>query len=1370
MSKRILSLLLCFAMVVTSLIVVPVTAVTYLNTQLKVLPDVTTALPGDTINYTIIMGPVSDLGSMQMCLDIPEGLTLVEGSGRLADGLKETMGFDVIDWTEVPSRMINGGALYDYNSDTPTTLGYFQCTVDEGFYGTTAVGLNRLEFYSCETWIDHTERYSVFTVPVDIELPAGVFLPATEVWFAGAEVNAEKPYVMQPMKSSPDTQATEDPCIASASPIPEAGQKFLATFDAETGTLTFNSGYELIEKDGTVEPEGDWNSFSTMQLMPGTNTKYGIKANGNLTIDLNGYTNGFWLDWNNHIKDVNSYGIYVEGDLTIKGDGYLRVTASAPQDVGNNYADSYTAYGVYAAGDVNFDGGMVYFFERPYVDPVAGDTATFVHAEGDITLNGGDVKMRGMKRSTWLTKFNKEPIYDSNYYYLPNVSDIEIEHAELQTLGFTRYVAGGSYNNTNNASYLIKRFDLNFETYGGSVFDPITKKIGEVVDLTEYVPIKDGLVFRGWYLDEAFTAPVSEVTLEEDTMVYAKYETPTESYTLTFDVDGGYEMDPVEELDGRTIDFSGIFPTKTGYEFEGWFSNPEFTERVSSIVITADTTVYAKWAKIFGTFEKVDEAPAPVPGTSPATEMWYANAKLTNDVPYLYGTSAGNTEMYVMSSASEVAPDGYSLLATFKDGVFTYVRGFNSSLGWNTYTSFVEVPELSHEKIYGIYANGDLVINMGTFNHFFYSNTMAGYELPMEGIHVEGNLTINGDATMRPTFKFSVNPAMGGSYKQSYGIWAKGNVYLNETIIYMYSALMDANGKSIKENYLSFIKAEKTFLNYGDIILRGRPFSTSPGTKRYETDFLVLQEGYNWDNCKKINIIEPRALGDAFETITSATWINESNLDFKAPIKKQVLFGTTILNAETPYAIPNTENPSLSIYKASAESAGAVAEYDAENNILTIKESITIDGQKSIYRIDKAIEPKVPWDIYPYTAIEARHDLNIVIPKYVDVILTSRPFGDNSVSRPIYSPGNITISGGGTLQIYSNSAWGFMTPDPNAPEDDPDTPDVDESAKRIWHYASSPIWAHGKLTISGITANLITNFDEPDGKSGHAIYGGGGIDVKDYASVYASTKLGKLLNVKPEFYEGATVMVAENGESGAGLPAATSALIPYDPEKVLDMKYIQITPTPLKIESISNVDENGLIKVTDPKITFNFNVLLDENITSDNLFVNGNPVALENFTVSGKTITIDLISVTPDSTYKIEFKKIKNEPGILFSEVVEIKTSSGFDIGEITLNGNTEGTVEANDNNTVTVQIDKATQVTVAPEVLVIATTYYKVEIDGEQVKVRRDVASKKQNITESTVVSVEGLITQAGDIIEVFIWNNQNDIRPVKKTVVFGN
>ena len=69
MNKRITSLILCFVMVF-AMFAAAVPALAAGSVDLKVTADKTEASPGDTITFTITLGPVSDMGSMQMDLVI----------------------------------------------------------------------------------------------------------------------------------------------------------------------------------------------------------------------------------------------------------------------------------------------------------------------------------------------------------------------------------------------------------------------------------------------------------------------------------------------------------------------------------------------------------------------------------------------------------------------------------------------------------------------------------------------------------------------------------------------------------------------------------------------------------------------------------------------------------------------------------------------------------------------------------------------------------------------------------------------------------------------------------------------------------------------------------------------------------------------------------------------------------------------------------------------------------------------------------------------------------------------------------------------------------------------------------------------------
>ena len=283
MNKRITSLLLCFVMVFVMLATaVPALAAPIESTQLKVIPDKTKASPGDIITYTIVMGPVSDMGSMQMVLDIPTGLTYVENSTTLAANLKTTLGFDLLDWTEV-SKMINGGAsAADYESATDTELAKFQCKVDDGATGSLEVGLTNLEFGSCQTFEYHTDRFSVAKTPVTITAapkPAtGITLNKSELTLTAGEdetltatVTPEGSTDTVVWSSSKTDVATVDSATGEVTAVAPGEATITATAGTKTATCKVkvncaHSSFTLFsEKDSNCTDKG-WDAYKKCDL------------------------------------------------------------------------------------------------------------------------------------------------------------------------------------------------------------------------------------------------------------------------------------------------------------------------------------------------------------------------------------------------------------------------------------------------------------------------------------------------------------------------------------------------------------------------------------------------------------------------------------------------------------------------------------------------------------------------------------------------------------------------------------------------------------------------------------------------------------------------------------------------------------------------------------------------------------------------------------------------------------------------------------------------------------------------------------------------------------------------------------------------
>lgn len=126
------------------------------------------------------------------------------------------------------------------------------------------------------------------------------------------------------------------------------------------------------------------------------------------------------------------------------------------------------------------------------------------------------------------------------------------------------------------------------------------KKAGEVEEITPITKGENGISFH-------------VTSLSPFAIGWTKYVAPTpgggggggggavSTCTLTFDTNGGSAIDKITKDSGTTIDLAAYKPTRAGYTFAGWFSDKALTKAVTSVKLTANTTVYAKWTQNGGT-------------------------------------------------------------------------------------------------------------------------------------------------------------------------------------------------------------------------------------------------------------------------------------------------------------------------------------------------------------------------------------------------------------------------------------------------------------------------------------------------------------------------------------------------------------------------------------------------------------------------------------------------------------------------------------------------------------------------------------------------------------------------------------------------
>ena len=264
------------------------------------------------------------------------------------------------------------------------------------------------------------------------------------------------------------------------------------------------------------------------------------------------------------------------------------------------------------------------------------------------------------------------------YYYkfpttTPLPSSMYIEKAHSVFRGwFGKLTLSESQQNTYDLSTRTWYFDIpSLETFADLNYD--LAKINECFksnkndlkefltgnSFTEYMYDSEKLDIRYLPVDMAFA-----LNVEPSFIASWDYN----EYTISFDSNGGSSVDPI------TVEYYSTLPpfetpTKTGFDFGGWFSDSDLTTPFTETTMTTENiTIYAKWDEISYTvtfktnngtqdiqttyhYGDVIELPTGLTKKGYHIEDWYTNEELTEK--FTNSTVTGNLTIYVKWAKSK---------------------------------------------------------------------------------------------------------------------------------------------------------------------------------------------------------------------------------------------------------------------------------------------------------------------------------------------------------------------------------------------------------------------------------------------------------------------------------------------------------------------------------------------------------------------------------------------------------------------------------------------------------------------------------------------------------------------------------------------
>lgn len=374
--------------------------------------------------------------------------------------------------------------------------------------------------------------------------------------------------------------------------------------------------------------------------------------------------------------------------------------------------------------------------------------------------------------------------YDFNGWYTEATGGTKVE----KTTGVTRE------DHTLYAHWTARKYEVGFDAVGGKFsdnnnFKSIYHDYDDTYKLPEE-PTRTGYTFLGWYTDRSGGTKVentTQVTTAQYHVLCAHWK--ANKYTVTFDAQGGTFPNGGSTTQTMNLEYDRSYsvpqqnPTKSGYVFEGWYTQKTDGTQVTSLTLMStpqNHTLYARWRKIEKTTVTVGGVTLTYEG-APVYAKTDSEGKVTKD--------GSSSDYNIMLEEGELTLKNATICSQNTNGALYTENALVIKLeGTNTVTS-------TTNSEYGIYVyqnnltiqgDGSLTVTAGIGKSF--SDGIYAREIVIDEatVHTTGREATSQSRGILCSTKVIIRngakvTAAGGTASKSYGIWCRDGITIDNS-------------------------------------------------------------------------------------------------------------------------------------------------------------------------------------------------------------------------------------------------------------------------------------------------------------------------------------------------------------------------------------------------------------------------------------------------------------------------------------------------------------------------------------------------------------------------------------------------------------